>query len=254
MTDLHVRVTGDGPPVTLVHSGVADLSSYDAVADALAADFTVIRYDLRGFGESPAPTAPFSHRADLTAVLDGLGVTTTDLVGNSFGGYVALTFAVTHPARVRRLTLLASALDGWEWGPAMRAYDEAETAALAAGDLDEAVRVNQEMWIRGPVREWDLDLRALAVRTEPALRIALANQTAAGELELEDDGPTVNERLHLITAPTVAVSGDADEPGFADIARHVAARVPEARHVALPGTGHLIPLERPAEVVRLVQA
>jgi pimeloyl-ACP methyl ester carboxylesterase len=252
MTDLNVLVSGDGPPVTLVHAGVADLHSYDAVAAELSATHTVIRYDMRGFGASPAPTAAFSHLDDLTAVLDELGVTRTALVGNSFGGYVALTFAVTHPERVTHLALLASALGGWKWGPAMRAYDDAETAALEAGDLDEAVRVNQEMWVRGPARDWSPELRALADALAPAMRTALANQEAAGELEAEDDGPSVDDRLGRITARTVVASGLADDPDFDAIAHHLADRIAGARYAAFPGVGHLMPVERPTEIATLI--
>ena len=252
MTDLNVLVSGDGPPVTLVHAGVADLHTYDAVAAELGATHTVIRYDMRGFGASPAPTSAFSHLDDLTAVLDELGVTRTALVGNSFGGYVALTFAVTHPERVTHLALLASALGGWKWGPAMSAYDDAETAALEAGDLDEAVRVNQEMWVRGPARDWSPELRALADAVAPAMRTALANQEAAGELEIEDEGPSVDERLGRITARTVVASGLADDPDFDAIAHHLVDRIAGARYAALPGVGHLMPVERPTEIATLI--
>jgi 3-oxoadipate enol-lactonase len=254
VSDLNVRVAGAGPPLTLVHAGVADLRSYDAVAAALAGDFTVIRYDLRGFGASPPPTAPFSHLADLTAVLDGLGVAATALAGNSFGGYVALHFAVTDPERVTRLALLATSIDGWDWGPEMTAYDEAETAALEADDLDTAVRVNLDMWVRGPVRAWTPELRALGAAVEPALRTALANQRTAGELEIDEEGALVGARLGRITAPTVVVSGLADVPDFDGIARQVAGRVAGARYVRLSGAGHLLPLERPDEVAALLRA
>jgi 3-oxoadipate enol-lactonase len=251
MTHLNVQVSGDGPPVVLIHAGVADLHSYDGVAGRLPGH-TVIRYDLRGFGASPAPDAPFSHLADLVAVLDGLGVGRTALVGNSFGGYVALTFAVTHPGRVTRLALFASALDGWEWGADMESYNEAETAALDSGDLDAAVRVNEDMWVRGPARGWNLELRALSAALRPALRVSLANQKTAGELEIDDDGPSVDERLGAVAAPTLAVSGGADLPAFDAIARHIAARVPHGRYATIPGAGHLLPLERPAEVAALI--
>jgi 3-oxoadipate enol-lactonase len=252
MTDLNVLVSGDGPPVTLVHAGVADLHSYDAVAAELGATHTVIRYDMRGFGASPAPTSAFSHLDDLTAVLDGLGVTRTALVGNSFGGHVAMTFAVTHPERVTHLALLASSIDGWTWGPGMNAYDDAETAALDAGDLDEAVRVNQEMWVRGPARDWSPELRALADAVAPAMRTALANQQAAGELEVEVEGPSVDDRLDRITARTVVACGLADDRDFDAIAHHLAERIAGARYAAFPGVGHLMPLERPVEITTLI--
>ena len=70
--------------------------------DALSAEHRVVRPDLRGFGESPLPGGPFSHVEDVRALLDHLGVERAAVVGNSFGGRVALDFALAHPERVRR--------------------------------------------------------------------------------------------------------------------------------------------------------
>ncbi|MFJ8489720.1 alpha/beta fold hydrolase [Streptomyces sp. NPDC094038] len=79
-------VDGAGPPVVLVHAGVADHHMWDAVVPALAARHTavpVVRYDLRGFGESAPPTGPFDETDDLLRLLDRLGLERVRLVGAS---------------------------------------------------------------------------------------------------------------------------------------------------------------------------
>ncbi len=95
---------GDGPPIVLLHAGVADLRSWDALAPLLvAAGYRVVRYDARGFGRSPTEDVEFSHRADLLAVMDALGIGRTVLVGNSRGGVLAFDTAIETPgARGRR--------------------------------------------------------------------------------------------------------------------------------------------------------
>jgi 3-oxoadipate enol-lactonase len=252
VTTLNIRVDGTGPPVTLVHSGVCDLHAWDEVAADLAADRTVVRYDLRGFGASPPPTEGFRHVDDLDAVLDAAGVGRTALVGNSFGGLLALAYTVAHPERVTHLALLAPPIDNWTWSATVAGYQEAEGKALDAGDLDGAVALNQDMWVRGPVREWTPALRALGAAAEPAMRIALSQQTLTEGHEFDDDEP-VRARLDRVRIPTLVAVGDADAEDFPAIARVLAGEIAGARHLELPGAGHLLPLERPREVIVAVR-
>jgi 2-hydroxymuconate-semialdehyde hydrolase len=107
---------GSGPPVLLIHGsgpGVSAWANWRLNIAPLARDFRVIAPDMVGFGftERPKDVAYgkelwLTHLADF---LDALGLETVDLVGNSFGGGLALAFAIRHPARVRRLVLMGSA-------------------------------------------------------------------------------------------------------------------------------------------------
>jgi 3-oxoadipate enol-lactonase len=245
---LHVRVDGAGPAVTLLHSGVSDLHSWDEVAADLAGDHTVVRYDLRGFGASPPPDHGFGHLLDLVAVLDEHGIERTAIAGNSFGGLLALTFAVAHPARVSHLGLLAPPLGGWEWTPEFLAYVAAEGKALEAGDVDAAVAINQEQWVRGPLRDWTPELRHLAASLAGVIRIAVSQQSETGSHEFDDDAPAVRAALPGLTVPTMVVVGDLDVPDFQRVAGVLAEEIPGARLTTLAGAGHLLPDERPADV------
>ncbi|MEO8437744.1 MAG: alpha/beta fold hydrolase, partial [Chloroflexota bacterium] len=98
--DLFVVDEGSGPPIALLHAGVADLRAWDDVVPPLvAAGYCVVRYDSRGFGESTAEDVDFSRRADLIAVLDALGIDRAALVGNSMGGSTAFDTAIEFPER-----------------------------------------------------------------------------------------------------------------------------------------------------------
>jgi pimeloyl-ACP methyl ester carboxylesterase len=66
---VHGEVAGTGPPVVLSHDGLLDSGSWDAQFGALAAGHRVARWDRRGYGRSPRPTAPFSSVEDLAAVV-----------------------------------------------------------------------------------------------------------------------------------------------------------------------------------------
>ncbi|MFD8592382.1 alpha/beta fold hydrolase [Streptomyces sp. NPDC059637] len=245
---LSCTVTGDGPPVVLVHAGVADHRMWDAVVPALAERHTVIRYDLRGFGESAPPTGPFSETDDLRRLLDHLGHERVRLVGASWGGRVALGFALAHPDRVHSLALLAAPWPGYHWSAEMVVYDEAETAALDAGDLDAAVDVNLDMWLRGPARGWDDVAPGLADRLRGPLRTSLANQAVVGR---HSRGPATGD-LASVSVPTLVGIGKLDVADFQDIARRYAEEIPGATLVEFATAAHLIAMDAPAELAAVL--
>src|SRR3954451_3391373 len=73
---------GDGPALVLLHSGVCDRRMWDAQWPALIdAGYRLVRCDLRGFGETPAPDRPYSDAEDVLAVLNSLGIVQAALVG-----------------------------------------------------------------------------------------------------------------------------------------------------------------------------
>jgi pimeloyl-ACP methyl ester carboxylesterase len=106
-TRLVYEVVGDGPPVVFVHGLALDRRMWDDQVAALAARHRVVRYDLRGFGESADPRAgeEYTHAADLRALLAHLNISRAALVGLSLGGWVVLEFAVTYPEAVSALVL-----------------------------------------------------------------------------------------------------------------------------------------------------
>src|ERR1044072_6175627 len=104
---LHHRIDGDGPRVTLLHAVGIDLTFLDAVADALAKDFTVLRADLRGHGRSPyQPATGFADYAgDVHALLTELNFAPCAVAGFAFGGMVTQALAVKYPQDVRAICI-----------------------------------------------------------------------------------------------------------------------------------------------------
>ncbi|MER5526182.1 alpha/beta hydrolase [Streptomyces sp. NPDC002677] len=242
--NLSYVVDGDGPPVVLVHAGVADHRMWDAVVPDLAKRHTVIRYDLRGFGESAPPTGPFSETDDLRRLLDHLGHERVRLVGASWGGRVAMDFTLTHPDRVHSLAVFSPPWRGYHWSAEMVAYDEAETAALASGDLDAAVRINLDMWLRGPARRWEDVPAGLADRLRGPLRTSLVNQDVVGE---HSQGAAPGD-ITAISVPTLVGIGKLDVADFQDISRRYASEIPDATLVEFTTAAHLIALDAPSEL------
>jgi pimeloyl-ACP methyl ester carboxylesterase len=141
---LHVQRLGSGPEtVVFLHGLVMDnLSSfyYTLANPAAAAGASVILYDMRGHGRSERPPSGYAVTdavADLEALLDTLGVCgPVHLVGNSFGGTVGLSFAVSHPDRVASLMLIEAHFAVEGWGEQMAGTLTEIAFGLRDGDLD----------------------------------------------------------------------------------------------------------------------
>jgi len=241
------EVRGSGPAVLLVHEGVADRRMWRHQIPVLEPNHTVVAVDLRGFGETPHASGPFSHVEDLREVLDELGIERAAVVGGSLGGRVALELALAHPDRVSRLVLCPPALPNWEWSPVVKAAWQAESDAYEAGDLDRATEMNVELWVDGPNRRPDAvdpEVRDL-VRTMQRHAFELPEPDPFGP-ETKLDPPT-SRRLGEVGVPTLLVVGDEDVPDFGAIAERLSRELPDARLVVIHDAAHVVALERPEE-------
>ena len=238
---------GSGPPVALVHAGVADRRMWSALAASLAAAHRVIRHDVRGVGESLPPTGAWSHHTDLIGLLDELLVTRTHLVGASMGAGIAVEAALARPETVASLVLVAPGGALFDTAPAsFRPIWAAEVEALDRGDIDAAVEINLRAWVDGPLRSPDAidpEVRAFIGRMQrEAFELPQWDQEQAPEHEL---APPAAGRLRELDCPIFVVVGDADDPAIVAVSERIVAEAPRARLAILPGVGHMLSLERP---------
>jgi 3-oxoadipate enol-lactonase len=245
--ELNYELTGVGPAVGLAHEGVCDLRMWDELVEALAPEFTVLRYDMRGYGESTLPPGPFSQSGDLLALLDHVGIDRAALVGVSYGARVALDTAFVAPDRVTGLVLASSGLRDHEWSSVVREFGDEEERLLDS-DLAAATDLNVRLWVDGPNRGPDAVREEARERVRTMQQRAFEVQVAAYEAQ-PAPGPEdpVNVRLDAIEAPALVVVGAADLPDFLEIADRLEAELPDARKIVLADTAHTIPLERPDE-------
>jgi pimeloyl-ACP methyl ester carboxylesterase len=232
---------GSGPVILLLHAGVADRRMWSEQLKPLsAAGYRVIAMDLPGFGEAPMAVEQDAPWVDVLETLDWLAVARFALVGNSFGGFVAQRVAVLEPARVWALALLSSPDDAIIPSPELQTAWEAEHAALEREDLDGAVQNIVDAWTLpdAPAR---LRLRVAAMQ-----RRAYELQTQDGETP---EGPDPLERdpgaLGRLELPALVAYGEHEFVDFPEAAERLAAAIPGARAVLIPGAGHLASLERP---------
>jgi pimeloyl-ACP methyl ester carboxylesterase len=239
---------GSGPPVVLLHAGIADRRMWSEHVDPLArANLRVVALDLPGFGEAPPAAGEDAPWNDLIATLEELEIERATLVGNSFGGAVALRVAAVAPRRVEGMVLVSAAVPGVEPSAALRAAWGAEEDALESDDVEGAIRAVLEHWLPPDAPD---GLRS---------RIA-AMQRRAFELQLGgEETPEAEDPLEEGLAPlaanpprTLVLVGQHDMEDFHAGAELLTQALPDVRRVVLPDVAHLAPLEAPEAFRELV--
>jgi hypothetical protein len=120
---LRWRLAGQGPALVLLHGWPLDLEYWNPLCTLLTDQFTVLRFDRRGFGLSTGQPDIHRNVDDLCAVMDAAAVARAVLVGMSQGARLSLHFAIRHPQRTRALVL--------EGAPAVEAESEVPLARCA---------------------------------------------------------------------------------------------------------------------------
>ena len=234
----------DGIPVVFLHAGVCDVRMWSEQIEAVAnAGFRAIAYTRRGFGDAISPDEPFSHLADLEAILARFGVHAAVFVGCSMGGGLAIDFALKHPGRTAGLVLSGTAITGG-------GYDLSDTDRQMEAVLDDAEERGAEFqnkadahaWLDGPrspsgriggaVRELFLDMNHKALAKQP-------------RLTQEIERPSARDRIGEIAAPTLLVAGDLDFNYILTRHEGLSEDLPNCFATIIEGTAHLPNLERP---------
>jgi pimeloyl-ACP methyl ester carboxylesterase len=185
--------------------------------------------------------------------LDYLGIEKASVIGASFGGRVALDFALAHPEVASALVLEAAALGGYKFESAeMLEFLAAEEEALARGDLVAATELNLRMWVDGIGRNPEDIGSAIRERVREMQMNTFSQPQPADATEKELEPPAI-VRLSSIAIPALIVVGDKDVAEFRTISELIARGVQHGKLAVMPGAGHLTNMEKPAEFNRLVR-
>jgi 3-oxoadipate enol-lactonase len=253
VTDLYVEQAGQGSPVVLLHEGIGDSRMWEPQWGPYSERFRVVRYDMRGFGQSPPAVGTFSLSGDLVELLDELALGPAAIVGMSLGGAVAMETTIARPDLVSRLVLVGSGLRGFEMNDETKAGWEEEEAALERGDDDEAVEINMRMWVDGPSRSpGEVDPRMRRSIAEMQRRAIDVWRSAGEEGEHQPLVEDWGDRLAEISVPTLILVGELDRPEMGEIAERLEREIPNSRRETIADTAHVPNMERTEEFDRLV--
>jgi pimeloyl-ACP methyl ester carboxylesterase len=248
--ELSYERSGSGPPLLLIMGLSGTLLHWgEPFMEALRSDFDVIAYDHRGVGASSRVDAPFSIvdlAEDATALLAALELDSAHVMGISMGGMIAQELALSHPERVRTLTLGCT----YCGGPGSLLPTQPELAeAIMSGDRERALRA---MWEANVSESFAQDPEAYkrfhAIGLERAVALAVTMEQLAA-ITAHD----TSARLGQLKMATLVVHGTADRILPVENGKLVAELIPGSQLEIWPDIGHLFFWELPERSAELVR-
>jgi pimeloyl-ACP methyl ester carboxylesterase len=243
------KLSGGGPPVVLVHGVGTRLEDMDLLSERLETDLRVLRYDLRGHGESQKVPGPYTledFSDDLVELIDAMRWDRVHCFGFSLGGLIAQRLALDHPERLMRVGLI-SAIAGRtpeEKANALRRADELRDGGGATSHLGQAVT----RWFTDAFREAHPEViegRKQRILANHPQCYAAAYRVLA-TYDLADELPRIQHE-------TLVATGEFDQGSNTRMSRLMAARLPYAQLRILPGMKHALLLECPDRLADLIR-
>jgi pimeloyl-ACP methyl ester carboxylesterase len=258
---LHYEKVGAGEPILLIPGLGLDHTYYRLGAPLLAQHLQVLAVDPRGIGRSTKSPPPYSVEGwadDFAAMIDRLGFGPIHVLGSSLGGAMALALAQRHPGKVKSLIVVGG-------------FSELDRAAELNFRL--RLRLIEKLGMSSEVADymglWTLTRKF--INSDAGFAVMRANQAnilsnsaesysafiaallAWGRCqEGQEKEPKFTTLLGSITARTLVVTSDNDHLIPRELSELIAARIPGAKLVVMPGAGHIPFMEQPEEAVRIV--
>ncbi|MBV8925167.1 MAG: alpha/beta fold hydrolase [Bradyrhizobium sp.] len=230
---------GCGPPLFLFHSLLSDRASFDAIAPQLSRSFRVIVPELPGFGRSQAVHGGLAAVADrmAEAVREASGGQPPIVLGNGYGGFVALLMAIRHGAIASRFIFADCGAAFSEPGrEAFRNMAAASRTKGLAAISDIAMRRLFAAEFQAQHPDLMAERRAAFLKTNEDVFREACGQLAALDLRPE---------LSRVKVPALVVVGEQDEATPPPMSLELAALLPDARLKIIPGCAHVPQLQAP---------
>ena len=260
---LYYEMAGEGHPLLLVHPMLTSHQYWDDQFGEFAKQYRVIRYDVRGFGQSKISKEAFSDTQDIVQLLDCLGIEKTYILGLSMGGEIAMQFVLEHPERVDGLVMSGVGLEGYEYSvegtqefePKWMAFIERIQNHDFAGARERFI----EFAVDSPVGRADEKVRERARELmqdytfphffPPDDVVASAEATSA---ESQEAHVPIIQRLKEIQVPTLVMAGGYEAKDIQNIVDVLVRDIPHAQKAVISKAGHFVSLEKPVEFNRVV--
>ncbi|GCE15551.1 alpha/beta fold hydrolase [Tengunoibacter tsumagoiensis] len=247
-TQLAYDVMGQGFPLILIHGGLLDRRMWDAQVLEFATFAQVIRYDVRGYGQSQMPQVPYSDVQDLFELLRFLGIQKAAVLGLSLGSAIALDFTLHYPEMVETLLLAAPTINGYMVPTvAMRQRWQALSSAVEANDRTRLFH----LWADDPMMPHAQEYPAAYQQYRHLLKAYSFSHYFSRGLQ-QPLVPGARERLAAVQVPTLIIVGDRDEEEVSTVAELLSAEIATSRKVVVPGVRHMLNMEQPDEFNRIV--
>ena len=231
----------DGEVLVLSNGILMSTASWGFQTPVLAQHYRVLLYDCRGMWRSEHPSGPYTmelHADDLAALLDALNIHAAHIAGISYGAELSMAFALKYPQRVLTLFLCSAVSDS---DSVLRGCINTWTSAAQARDPQRLFEASYMLNFSAGY----IHANRAAIESAAA-RYALLDMDSVLELLACFDRLDLTKELHQITALTMVVVGEEDILKPRKYSERIAAEIPGAELVVLPGAGHAVCLEKPA--------
>jgi len=232
---------GSGDPIIFIHADALDTRQWDLQFEYFSKKFTVVRFDIRGFGKSEIPTeAPYSFSEDLFILMNALSIQKAHIVGLSLGAAIGIDFSLTHPEKVTSLVLADSGISG-------DGFNEKFIKNIKT--IEELAKNDQ---IDSAKKDWsDLSIfnysRRLPVVWEKVQKMVCdtSGYRWYGKNQPIDINPPAIERLSEIKSNTLVLVGEHDNDDFQRKANLLNKKISGNQLISIPNAGHLSNMDNP---------
>ncbi len=245
---LGARIGGSGMPIVLFHSLLADQSSFDPVARLMAKTHQVVMLNLPGFGASESVGSSLETIADhIAGAIEALGLKQNPiLLGNGYGGFVALVTAIRHPGLASRLVLA-------DCGAAFSEPGRAAFRGMSAAAKDKGLGAIADVAMRRLFAPEFQHANPALIEERKKRFLAVDAQTFHGACDALAT-LDIRDQLRSVKVPVLVLVGEQDEATPPPMSRELAAGLPDARLVELPGCAHVPQLQAPETFMAAIRA
>ena len=252
--ETNIHITDDGNPLLLIHGsgpGVSAYANWRKVLPELSQNFQILAPDMIGFGYSSKLDKPFELSDfinHLVAILDHFQIDKTDLIGNSFGGALALQLANQHPERVKKLILMGSAGSKFSlteglnsvWGYQPSIGNMRRLLDIFAYDRNLVTDELAELRYKASIRE--------------GVQEAFSSMFPEPRQQWVDAMSLSDEELSRIDCPVLLVHGLEDKVIPVSSSEYLQRKLPNAELVLFNRCGHWVQIEKTEEFIKKVKS
>ena len=245
--NIFYKVQGSGEPLILIMGLGGECGDWVLQSRAFKKDYRVITFDNRGVGKSDKPVEPYTTNTmtdDIVGLMDYLEIDKAHILGVSLGGMIAQEVAIRHPERVRKLILASTSAGRDENGGHSPGLLRA--MGLREGFPDEDIKSVDIGKVMTSLNAHAFSGGAIKLMAVPYCWVRgklFGIEGLKGQFEAAMTHSTL-DRLHLIKAPTLVITGTEDRIVSPSSSDTLASRIPNARLVKIEGGSHTLVAEK----------
>jgi pimeloyl-ACP methyl ester carboxylesterase len=253
--DVYYERTGKGDAIVFLHAGLQDHTMWDEQVKELSKQYEVLTVDLPFHGKTMGTDTTLLIADMIRIVLDSLHVQKVSIAGLSMGGYCVMDFLIAYPDRVNKAIMIAAGVNGYEnIHPAdsiSMDWYRLFSKALEEKDTVRAAREFTKAWAEGIYRRSDSLKTPVSQYVYKKTLETLRRHKMEGWPRLQQD-PQAIKNIFSIKRPVLIIDGDKDLPFVTANAEFMEKNIAGAKRVVIKDVAHMVNLEKPAELNKLI--